>query len=132
MKEWDIKPIKNVQQLLQYRNGTVSPQTFDFHPYQKMDPNTKVYFMITSGKDGSYIADNFVARHELPKYEDWPYTYATMALILNSHEIELPMQSIEDDKRFEDIAMQLAGTWQHAINEHVFDANNLLSIELNK
>ena len=99
MKEWDIKPIKNVQQLLQYRNGTVSPQTFDFHPYQKMDPNTKVYFMITSGKDGSYIADNFVARHELPKYEDWPYTYATMALILNSHDIELPMQSIEDDKR---------------------------------
>ena len=129
MKEWKIKPIKDTNQLLQYRNGTVKPLKFDYSEYQAMDPTTKVYWLITSGKDGSYIADNFVARHELPKYEDWPYTYATMALILNSHDIELPMQSIEDDKRFEDIAMQLAGTWQHAINEHVFDANNLLSID---
>ena len=79
MKDWDIKAINpKIQKLLQYRNGIVKAKKFGFRPYQTMSFDTKVYWLITSGKDGSYIADNFVARHELPKFEEWPYTYATL------------------------------------------------------
>ena len=79
MKDWGIKAIENVPKLLQYRNGIVRAKKFGFRPYEEMSPpDTKVYWLITTGNDGSYIADNFVARHELPKFEEWPYTYATI------------------------------------------------------
>ena len=124
MKEWKIKPIKDTNQLLQYRNGTVKPLKFDYSEYQAMDPATKVYWLITSGKDGSYIADNFVARHEMPKFEDWPFTYATIGLVLNSSNLEnLPMDSIEDDAKFEAISSQLADLWKNAVEKHVYDSS---------
>ena len=124
MKEWKIKPIKDTNQLLQYRNGTVKPLKFDYSEYQAMDPTTKVYWLITSGKDGSYIADNFVARHEMPKFEEWPFTYATIGLVLNSSNLEnLPMDSIEDDAKFEAISSQLADLWKNAVEKHVYDSS---------
>ena len=124
MKEWKIKPIKDTNQLLQYRNGTVKPLKFDYSEYQAMDPTTKVYWLITSGKDGSYIADNFVARHEMPKFEDWPFTYATIGMVLNSSNLEnLPMDSIEDDAKFEAISSQLADLWKNAVEKHVYDSS---------
>ena len=124
MKEWKIKPIKDTNQLLQYRNGTVKPLKFDYSEYQAMDPATKVYWLITSGKDGSYIADNFVARHEMPKFEEWPFTYATIGLVLNSSNLEnLPMDSIEDDAKFEAISSQLADLWKNAVEKHVYDSS---------
>jgi len=129
MKSWDIRPINNTKKLLQYKNGQVSPQTFDFHPYHKMDSNTPVYFLITSGKDGSYIANNFVARHELPNYEDWPFTYATMELVIQKSEIENPVDSIEDDDIFNALAVGLVSIWKSAIEDHVFDPKNIISID---
>ena len=94
-----------------------------------MDPNTKVYFLITSGNDGSYIAGNFVSRHELPKYEKWPYTYSTMALILDGFETELPMNSIADEEKFKNIALKLLAIWEDVIADHVFDSKNMVSID---
>ena len=124
MKEWKIKPIKDTNQLLQYRNGTVKPLKFDYSEYQAMDPTTKVYWLITSGKDGSYIADNFVARHEMPKFEEWPFTYATIGLVLNSSNLEdLPMDSIEDDAKFEVISSQLVDLWKNAVENFVYDSS---------
>ena len=129
MKSWDIHAIKDTKKLLQFKNGQVSPQTFDIHPYHKMDSNTPVYFLITSGKDGSYIANNFVARHELARFEDWPFTYATMALVIQKSEIENPVDSIEDDNIFMEVAVGQVNVWKSAINDHVFDPNNIISID---
>ena len=58
--------------------------------YKKMGPNTKVYYLITSGNDGSYIVDGFVSRHELPEMEKWPYTYATIGHVLKSAKVAIP------------------------------------------
>ena len=109
---------------MQYRNGTVKPNDFDYSEYETMGPETKVYWLITTGKDGSYIADNFVARHEMPKFEEWPFTYATIGLVLNSSNLEnLPMDSIEDDAKFEAISSQLADLWKNAVEKHVYDSS---------
>ena len=70
--------------LLQFQNGKVVPKDFQIIPYKAMAPSTKVYFLITSGLDGSYIANNFVSKHELPDFEKWPMTYATLGNILFS------------------------------------------------
>ena len=94
-----------------------------------MDPNTKVYFLITSGKDGSYIAGNFVSRHELPKYEKWPYTYSTMALILDGFKTVLPMNTIADEEKFKNISLKLLAIWEDVIADHVFDSKNMVSID---
>ena len=94
MKHWDIKPLKDTSYLLQYHNASVVAKDFDLLEFTKMDPSTPVYYLITSGKDGSYIADNFVARHELPKFEQWPYTYATIELVIQNFSIDIPMETI--------------------------------------
>ena len=41
--------------------------------------DTKVYYMEVEG-DGTYIVDNFVARHELPDFTKWPLTFLTLGL----------------------------------------------------
>ena len=46
-----------------------------------MGTKTKVYFIITSGQDGSYIVKHFVSKHELPDFEKWPMTYVTLGNI---------------------------------------------------
>ena len=109
---------------MQYQNGTVQPNEFGYSEYVTMGPKTKVYWLVTSGKDGSYIADNFVARHEMPKFEDWPFTYATIGLVLNSSNLEdLPMDSIEDDAKFQVISSQLVDLWKNAVENFVYDSS---------
>ena len=39
--------------------------------------DTKVYYMEVEG-DGTYIVNNFVARHELPDLIKWPLTIMTL------------------------------------------------------
>ena len=39
--------------------------------------DTKVYYMEVEG-DGTYIVNNFVARHELPDFTKWPLTFITL------------------------------------------------------
>ena len=128
MEEWNIQPISNTEKLLQFKNGQVSPHTFDFHPYHEMDKNTPVYFLITSGKDGSYIANDFVARHELANFEVWPFTYATMELVIQNSGIENP-NDLKDDEVFVEIATGLVAMWKEAIKDHVYDPNNIISID---
>ena len=122
----DIKPLTNVTKLMQYQNGMVLPHSFDFHLYQKMPATTKVYFLVTSGKDGSYIADNFVTWDESPKLEEWKYTYATIELVVQFLPIELP---VDDYGKLKIIASELGNIWEQAIKDHVFDSSNLISID---
>ena len=79
MEENDqVYEFDQLSNLLQFQNGKVVQKDFQIIPYKAMDPSTKVYFLITSGLDGSYIANNFVSKHELPDFEKWPMTYATL------------------------------------------------------
>ena len=41
--------------------------------------DTKVYYMEVEG-DGTYIVNNFVARHELPDFTKWPLTFMTLGM----------------------------------------------------
>lgn len=122
----DVKPLNNVTQLLQYQNGTVLPSSFDFHLYQEMSPNTEVYFLVTSGNDGSYIANNFITWDESPKLENWKYTYATVEMVVQFLPNEL---SVEEYYKLEDIAIELGNIWDQAVMDHVFDPNNLVTID---
>ena len=63
--------------------------------YKKMGPNTKVYYLITSENDGSYIVDGFVSRHELPEMEKWPYSYATIGHVLKSAKVAIPTDNYD-------------------------------------
>ena len=57
--------------------------------YIKMAPDTRVYYLITSGNDGSYFVDGFVSRHELPEMDKWPYTYSTIGHVLKSAKVAI-------------------------------------------
>ena len=56
--------------ILQYRNGLVVKDNFELVLVNKtMESTTPVYFMVTSGKDGSYIVNNFVSKVAVPAFE---------------------------------------------------------------
>ena len=55
-----------------------------------MDPNTLMYGLITSGDDGSYIANNYVSRDFLPDVKLWPWAYGTLGMIFNHCDIDFP------------------------------------------
>ena len=85
MEENDqVYEFDQLSNLLQFQNRKVVQKEFQIIPYKKMDPSTRVYFLITSGLDGSYIANNFVSKHELPDFEKWPMAYATLGNIFFS------------------------------------------------
>ena len=85
MEENDqVYELDQLSNLLQFQNGKVVQKDFQINSYKAMDPSTKVYFLITSGLDGSYIANNFVSKHELPDFDKWHMTYATLGNIFFS------------------------------------------------
>ena len=54
---------------------------------------TKVYFMLVTG-DGSYIADRYVAKHEIPDFTKRPLTNVCMAKVIQVY------VKLDDDKKF--------------------------------
>ena len=64
--------------------------TDDFSPCEhhaggpELPPDTRVYFVIVEG-EGSYIVDNFVARHELPDFDRWPDTFACLVAVVSDY-----------------------------------------------
>ena len=121
MEDWNIHSLGQSGQLLKYNNGTVSLQNYELTKANiTTNETTKVYLMITSGKDGSYFADNFVARHELADFWAWPYTYVTIALALNATDVnnglEIPDENFEDHKRMIRYAHNVAKEWEVVID----------------
>ena len=57
------------------------------HGYSR---DTKVYFIEVEG-DGTYIVDNFVAKHELPNFTKWPLTFLTIGLTTQA--MKLPLEA---------------------------------------
>ena len=76
-----FKQFDELTTLLQLENGMVFLKEFQIILYKAMGTKTKVYFIITSGQDGSYIVNDFVSKHELPDFEKWPMTYVTLGNI---------------------------------------------------
>ena len=126
MEDWNIHDLSQSGQILKYNNGTVSLKNYELTKANvTTNETTKVYLMITSGMDGSYIADNFVARHELADFWAWPYTYVTIALALNATDVnngtEIPDENFEDHKRMIRYAESLVAQWEIVIDEYYAD-----------
>ena len=81
-----------------------------------MDPNTLVYGLITSGDDGSYIANNYVSRDFLPDVKMWPWAYGTLSMIFNHCDIDIPF-TLEGQKSVNDLALTLDSSWREIIND---------------
>ena len=113
----NILPFDKVSQLLLFKNKTVALSDFQLRGYdQKMPPETPVYFILTSGQDGSYIVDNFVSQDFLPVFDLWPMTYATIGAVLTSPLIKMePISSYEHDKRLQALTKSIAQSWTDII-----------------
>ena len=73
---------------------------------------------ISSGKDGSYIVDDFVSRHELPDFYSWPLTYATLGLIVLNSNISFPVDTLENDAILASTIEDLVKLWKLTIYVH--------------
>ena len=81
-----------------------------------------IYALVTTGEDGTYIADNFVTRDVLPDVKMWPWTYGTLGIILNSCTIDFPF-TLEGQNNIQQSAFDLNTAWIHTIND--FEMNNI-------
>ena len=120
LEERIIFEMEELKTLLQFEEGQVRDATFKLHPYlhDELPPNTVVYFLITSGTDGSYIVDDFVSRHELPDFYSWPLTYATLGLVVLSSKISLPVDTLENDAILASTIEDLVKLWKLTIYVH--------------
>ena len=83
---------------------------------------TKVYFMEVSG-DGSYIADSYVAKHELPDFTKYPFTNICYAKVLQIYkklnkERKFPA-SLEGSKLIKSSAMKIKTLWKFIVEFEV-------------
>jgi len=116
LDESKIHNFEEMKTLMQFRDGKIIQAGFDVVPYhQKLQPSTPMYFIVTTGQDGSYIAGNYVSRDVLPDFEKWPLTYATLGRILTSCEID-PTDTYEAAKRLSHKTEILAEKWRFAIS----------------
>ena len=87
-----------------------------------MDPNTLMYGLITSGEDGSYIANNYVSRDFLPDVKMWPWAYGTLSMIFNHCDIDIPF-TLEGQMMVDDLALTLDNSWREIINDFESGSN---------
>jgi hypothetical protein len=85
-----------------------------------MDPNTLMYGLITTGEDGTYIADNFLSRDVLPEVKMWPWTYGTLGMILNHCNTDFTF-TLEGQDDVIDLIYTLANAWRVIIRD--FESN---------
>ena len=86
---------------------------------------------MTSGLDGSYIADNFVSRSGMPDFSTWPYSYSTLSLVLSATDINngtaLPDETYEDHQRIRRYAKNTVAHWKSIIE--YFENNHYGTVE---
>ena len=100
--EENVEEMYESTKILAYEAGKgVRPVDINLVEHNKYPSNTKVFFVEVEG-DGTYIVDNYVAKHELPNFEKWPLTFLTLGLTamavdikgknsLDMHNIDLPL-----------------------------------------
>jgi hypothetical protein len=112
-----VHELKDMENILQFKNGSINPGSFEVAPFNKeIDPRTLVYALVTTGEDGSYIADNFVSRDVLPDVKMWPWTYGTLGMILNHCKIDLPF-TLEGQNNVLDLSYALTDAWKITISD---------------
>jgi hypothetical protein len=76
-------------QILKLIKGTVEPVnvTLVSDP-QIFSPETPVYFFELGNPSGTYFANNYVTRHDVPDFSRWPNTMTALLLILSSPDAE--------------------------------------------
>lgn len=107
-----VYEFKNMENVLQFKNGTISPGLFEVAPFNKeIDPHTLIYALLTTGEDGTYVADNFVSRDVLPDVAMWPWTYGTLGMILNHCTIDFP-STLEGQNNVIALTSTLTDAWR--------------------
>ena len=125
--------------MLHFNGNQVLKVPFELNRYhEKLDPSTIVYFIITSGSDGSYIVDDFVSRHELPDFQAWPMTYGTLGLVLASCQLDFPVDTIANDSILAATIQDLVKLWKltlfyydNYLPETHFDQDEIGSSDIN-
>jgi len=116
-----VHEFKDMEKVLQFKNGSISPEPFQVERFDKeMDPKTLMYGLITTGEDGTYIADNFLSRDVLPEVKMWPWTYGTLGMILNHCNTTFTF-TLEGQTAVIDLTYTLANAWRVIIRD--FDSN---------
>ena len=105
----DIQEMKNGDTVLKYDNLTqcIKEHEILLKEHKYYPPETKVYFVEVSG-DGSYIAQNYVAKHELPDFRKFAYTNICFGKVLEIY------KKLDKEKKF---PVSLEGSLQ--IKNHV-------------
>ena len=105
----DVKEMRNKETVLKY--DTLSQQIQEHEiflvEHKNFSPETKVYF-IEVGGEGSYIVNNYVAKHELPHFIKRPFTNLCYAKLLKIY------KKLDERKKF---SVSLEGSKQ--IKKHV-------------
>ena len=80
LKEEDVHEMNDYSRLLQFKKtGTFQFVNVSLTKHENYFEETKVYFIEVEG-DGTYIVDNFVAKHEIPNLQKWPLTFLAIGL----------------------------------------------------
>ena len=105
----DIKEMRNEETVLMYNTLSQQIQEHEIFlvEHKNFSPETKVYFIEVSG-EGSYIANNYVAKHELPHFIKRPFTNLCYAKVLQIY------KKLNERKKF---SVSLEGSKQ--IKKHV-------------
>ena len=101
LKEEDVYEMNEKSKVLKLKN-TKRFQTVDvsLKKHENYVEETKVYFIEVEG-DGTYIVDNFLAKHEMPNLQKWPLTF--LAIGLTVQRLNVP-----EDQSFEYHSRDLA------------------------
>ena len=116
----DIKEMRNGDSVLRYETLSQEMQHEEIFlkEYKSFETETKVYFMEVSG-DGSYIADNYVAKHELPDFTKYPLTnicYAKVLQIYRKLDKERKFHvSLEGSRLINNNVMKIKTLWKFIV-----------------
>ena len=69
---------------LDYTTGKIQQTKVSVEEHTGYNKETKVYFLLVTG-DGSYIADGYASKHELPDFTKRPLTNACMAKVMQMY-----------------------------------------------
>ena len=116
----DIKEMRNGSSVLRYEtlSEEIQNEEIFLKEYESFEAEAKVYFMEVSG-DGSYIADNYVAKHELPDLAKYPLTNICYAKVLQIYkkldkERKFPV-SLQGSKLIHNNVMKIKTLWKFIV-----------------
>ena len=106
----DIQEIKNGDTVLKYDTLTqcIKENEIFLKEHKYYPPETKVYFVEVSG-DGSYIAQHYIAKHELPDFRKFPFINICFKKVLEIY------KKLDEEQKF---SISLEGLLQ--IKKHVY------------